>query len=229
MQFPNTVAVERAKNLEQLPAVCRELISNPSSQDYLLRALTESVLAVHRPNRSVAMAADPLGGGHWQEVHEEEQEHDLLAPAPADPLFNSRKRPLAEFKGFEPGAKRRAAPTPAAASKVGYPAWDLVAFVAWMGKFDQGVEEAVQEKEGHAAILAAVPAAIRAEFGLPETCPIYVRDAWVAPGSDHLKQLSLVCAAILRTGRGSGVPAGWQGMYGRRCRLATVWACSACL
>ena len=42
--------------------------------------------------------------------------------------------------------------------------------------FDQGVEEAVQEKEGHAAILAAVPAAIRAEFGLPETCPIYVRE-----------------------------------------------------
>ncbi len=42
--------------------------------------------------------------------------------------------------------------------------------------FDQGVEEAVQEKEGHAALLAAVPAAIRAEFGLPETCQIYVRE-----------------------------------------------------
>ena len=69
----------------------------------------------------------------------------------------------------------------------------------WMGQqIEQGVEEAVQEKEGHAAILAAVPASIQAEFGLPTTCPIYVRDAWIAPGSEHLKQLSLVCTAILK-------------------------------
>ena len=35
MQHPNTVAVEWAKNLELLPAVCREFISNPGSQDHL--------------------------------------------------------------------------------------------------------------------------------------------------------------------------------------------------
>jgi len=93
------------------------------------------------------------------------------------------------IEGRRPGGKK-------AATTVGYPAWDLFAFAEWVSKFEQGVEEAVQEKEGHAAILAAV--SIQAEFGLPTTCPIYVRDAWIAPGSEHLKQLSLVCTAILK-------------------------------
>lgn len=60
MQHPNTVAVEWAKNLELLPAVCREFISNPGSEDHLLSALTESVLSLHRPNRAAAIAADPF-------------------------------------------------------------------------------------------------------------------------------------------------------------------------
>ena len=101
-----------------------------------------------------------------------------------------------QLRGVAPAAKRQAVAMPAAATTVGYPAWDLFAFAEWVSKFEQGVEEAVQEKEGHAAILAAL--SIQAEFGLPTTCPIYVRDAWIAPGSEHLKQLSLVCTAILK-------------------------------
>ena len=109
--------------------------NNPGSQDHLLTALTESVLALHRPNRSAAMSADPLGGGHW-EGQEEDQEHDLLTSAAADPFFGSRKRPGAELRGVAPAAKRQAAATPAAATTVGYPEWDLFAFAEWVSKFE---------------------------------------------------------------------------------------------
>lgn len=115
MQHPNTVAVEWAKNLELLPAVCREFISNPGSEDHLLSALTESVLSVHRPNRAAASAADPLGGGHWEEVQEPEPEQDLLGAAPAHPLF---ERPGTELTGIAPAAKKQAGGLPAAATAV---------------------------------------------------------------------------------------------------------------
>eukprot|EP00434_Breviolum_minutum_P001314 symbB.v1.2.001155.t1/scaffold47.1/size388503/10 len=81
------------------------------------------------------MSADPLGGGHW-EGQEEDQEHDLLTSAAADPFFGSRKRPGAELRGVAPAAKRQAAATPAAATTVGYPEWDLFAFAEWVSKFE---------------------------------------------------------------------------------------------
>ena len=170
LQHPNTLAVEWAKGLEQLPSCCRDFISNPGSQDHLLTALTDCVLAVHRPNRSAAMAVGPLGGGNWQEPEEEVAESGPLASAPADPLFGSRKRTLPEFPGAEPAPKRRVAATPASKlDKLGYTEWDLEAFAEWMAKFEQGMVESLQEKESHAAILAGVPALVREEFGLPST------------------------------------------------------------
>ena len=59
---------------------------------------------MHRPNRAAASAADPLGGGHWEEVQEAEPEQDLLGAAPAHPLFGSRKRPGTELTGI-PGSQ----------------------------------------------------------------------------------------------------------------------------
>ena len=146
---------------------------------------------------AAANTADLLGGGLWEEVEQTEQpEQDLLGGAPAPPLFGSKKRPASEDSGIAPAAKKRGVPP--APTPLGCSAWPLHAFCDWMLHFAEGVEKAVQEKETHASILAEIPAAVSAEFGLPATCGVYVHEAWISSDSAHLKQLSLVGATMLQ-------------------------------
>ena len=62
-------------------------------------------------------------------------------------------------------------------------------------------------------------------------CPIYVRDAWIAPGSEHLKQLSLVCTAILKRQAEAltSVPPGKSSMCEKKKTSKSSGSCSACV
>ena len=116
------------------------------------------------------------------------------------------------IEGRRPAAKRQAAATPAAATTVGYPAWDLFAFAEWVSKFEQGVEEAVQEKErarGHFGG-GLNPNRVRLTHYMPH------------PRSRRLDRTGLRTpeAAVTgmhghseATGRSSDLPAAWQVQY----------------
>ena len=191
LPHPNTWAVELAKNLEALPPSARDFIQNPGSQDHLSTALTDCVLAGQRP--SMAKAS---GQTRWAEVsgnlkNHEVEEMDPLAAAPANPIFGSRKR---EFPGKEVAPKKKVALFPKPVITFGYAEWGLVDFAAWAEKLEGGIPEALGEKGEHAAILEAVRAQVRAEFGLPAT---YVRESWIQANSEHVKQLQLVLATVL--------------------------------
>ena len=62
-------------------------------------------------------------------------------------------------------------------------------------------------------------------------CPIYVRDAWIAPGSEHLKQLSLVCTAILKRQAEAltSLPPGKSSMCEKKKTSKSSGSCSACV
>ncbi len=57
--------------------------------------------------------------------------------------------------------------------------------------------EALQEQSDHLAISDQIPAEFREEFGLPGSAPAYIREAWLQPDSDHLKQLASLQKAVL--------------------------------
>ena len=82
-------------------------------------------------------------------------------------------------------------------------------------------------------ILAAVPAPVRAEFGPPSTCPVYARDTWIQPESEHIKQLTMVFVFSAQAASWSfGWPPSHQGTHARSARAAgilqRVWEHSRC-
>ncbi len=163
-----------------------------------------------------ATAVDPLGGGNWEGTQEEVEEVDPLASAPANPLFGSRKR---EFPGLEPAPKKKVALL-SPVTTLGYAEWGLMEFTTWAAKLEGGIAEALQEKQDHAAILEAVPAPVRAEFGLPGTCPAYVWGTWIQPESEHVKQLTTVFVSA--ASRGPDWPASHQGAHARSAGSAAI-------